>query len=140
MVPGILSIADIAANDYDPDFYNKEHPSFNPPVTVPWLVSLPFPALAGWIGNKIAGPVTAQTSDSSMRTRSAVGGLIMAVPTVLSFRVTMDESVILGARIAAGVTGTFFGMASLLMFYTAVRPGPFVKTRSQFAKYFGKRK
>jgi hypothetical protein len=140
MVPGILSLADIAQSDDQPNFYAKEHPSFKPTTSIPWIASLPFPAVAGWIGTMVAGPVSAKTPDNSIRIRNAVSGLIMAVPTFFSWKAVLDDEVIVGVRVAAGVTGTFFGLASLLMFYNAIRPGPFVKTRSQFASWVRKQK
>lgn len=133
MVPGILSLADIAQSDEQPDFYAKEHPSFKPMTSIPWIASLPFPAVAGWIGTMLVGPVGSKTPDSAIRTRNAVSGLIMAVPAFFSWKAVLDDEVIVGVRIAAGVTGTFFGLASLLMFYNAIRPGPFAKARSRFA-------
>ena len=122
MVPGILSLADIAADDYKPDFYEKDNPSFKPIASVPWLVSLPFPVIAGWLGTKFVGPVTSATPVNSMRIRNAVGGLIMGVPAFFSFRVALDEEIFMGVRIAGGVTGTFFGLSAILMLYNAVRP------------------
>jgi hypothetical protein len=137
MALGILSLADIAASEYK--LYNAE-PSFKPTTSIPWIVSLPFPAVAGWVATAVAGPITANTPDKAIRIRSAVSGLIMGVPTFFSWRVTLDEEVLMGVRIAAGVTGTFFGLTSLLMFYNAIRPGPFVKTKSQFISWFKKQK
>jgi hypothetical protein len=140
MVPGIISLADIVDEKVEiPNFLTIPE-SFKPTTTVPWLVSIPVPFIAGMIGVAIAGPVTRKTTDSEIRVRNGIGALATGLTTFFSWRATLDKEVYMGLRIGAGVTGVFWGLASIAMLWSTFAPGPFVRTKSEFASFLRKKK
>lgn len=133
MNPGIITLGTLGQEGEDVSAPPMP-PSFKPAVTVPWLASLPAPIVAGLIVNAIAGPITKLTPDKEIRIRNGVAVVATGAASFFSWRAAIDPEVYMGLRVAAGMTGVFWGLTAILAFFSTIAPGPFVKTDSEFSR------
>lgn len=133
MNPGIITLGSLGQEGEDVPAPLMP-PSFKPTVTVPWLASLPAPIVAGLIGDAVAGPITKATSDDEIRVRNGVAAVTTGAASFFSWKAALDPEVYMGLRIAAGMTGVFWGLTAILAFFSTIAPGPFVKTETEFSR------
>lgn len=131
MTPGILTLGSLSQVTEDPAV---EIPRFKPATTVPWLVSLPAPILYGVIAKAVAGPIDKKTPETDIRVRNGISAAVLGISTFFSWRAALDPGVFTGLRIAAGITGTIWGLTGILALASTFATGPFVRSETEFQR------